>query len=305
MFLGSHTLSVHLHLTVNIHSQGVQTAGTIKPFSHCKTVTSSRLLRSHFPRTSWSPPQCSGQWGHLALPSDVAQVTSQPCQTQGTAVAASPPCWVTEHGTGTEAGLGQSEQPQQVHKLTSITIKKRIKKNPQNKTQKKNNNKKKTPNQTKPTKKPTNQKKNRKKKNLCSFSSLQSLRSLSARAVLWQGKLIQAQFLFGFIPEKHRNGFYLQRKLKPTSKALAPFGTHLLQEMHLCWGPGILAFPFWYKKDNSSRALGVHTGRNFAVRGPDSTEEQRGLGECDGAVATAGEGQGCGAWTPEITGDNW
>lgn len=36
----------------------------------------------------------------------------------------------------------------------------------------------------------------------------------------------------------------------------------------------------------------MHAGRNFAVRGPDSTEEQRGLGECDGAVATAGEGRG-------------
>lgn len=34
----------------------------------------------------------------------------------------------------------------------------------------------------------------------------------------------------------------------------------------------------------------MHTGRNFAVCGPDSTKEQ--LGECDGAVATAGEGRG-------------
>lgn len=72
------------------------------------------------PKLGQSGSQCSGQWG-LALSPGVGQVTSQPCQSQGTAVAAAPSAELQNRNkTRTEAGLAQPETPQQAHQLISL-----------------------------------------------------------------------------------------------------------------------------------------------------------------------------------------
>lgn len=70
---------------------------------------------------------CSGQWGHLALsPAGTGDTPTLP--NPGSVAASAPAESQNTNKTGAETGLGQPETPQQVHKVISITLKKRIKK---------------------------------------------------------------------------------------------------------------------------------------------------------------------------------
>lgn len=142
----------HLHLTGNIHSQEHRMLGSSRIFTLQNTHIHQGCSGDTSHGQTASQPSALGS---EAVSSGVGQVTSQPCQSQGTALAASP-CAEFQNMTkpGTEAGSGQPERPQQVHESISITQRKKNYKNDQ---------------------------KIYKNKTLCSCSSLQSLRFVSAQ----------------------------------------------------------------------------------------------------------------------------